>query len=237
MFKRKRNKISTDSMDNGVNVATVGSPNSVVAEQFKTIRTNIQFSNAGERYKTLMITSSTVSEGKSTVAANIAVEFANQGLKTLLVDADTRRPTVNRTFSISNLSGLTNFLTDKTFNLKEAIHATSVNDLYIMQSGPTPPNPAELINSQRMNDLINYLSKTFDLVIFDVPPVLAVTDAQILSSKVAATILVTRMNYSEKEAVRQAIGLLNKVNCNLIGTIINDKKSDINGYYGYYGKK
>lgn len=136
-------------MDNGVNLITVSLPKSVNTEQFNTIRTNIEFSSIDKERKSLMFTSSMASEGKSTVVANTAVAFARQGKKVLLVDADLRRPTINATFSIQNPVGLTNFLTEKNLNINDAIYRTSIKNLYVMPSGPIPPNPSELIGSKK----------------------------------------------------------------------------------------
>ena len=212
LFKKKKKHLETTTMDYGVRMITVSKSGSANTEQFNTIRTNIEFSSADEQFKSIMLTSSMASEGKSTVAANLAVSFARQGKKTLLVDSDLRRPTLNATFSIADPKGLTNFLTEKDMPANAVIYNTTVDNLSVMPSGPVPPNPSELIGSRKMAGLIKALEDNFDLVIYDAPPLLSVTDAQLIATRVDGTVLVVREGKTEKEALRQAVGLLNHVN-------------------------
>jgi len=236
LFKRNK-KLETNSMDKGVKLITVSTPGSVNSEQFNTIRTNIQFSGIDRNIHSIMMTSSLASEGKSTVAANLAISFARQGKRTVLLDADLRRPTIKATFSINNGKGITNFLTEKNIGINDIIYKTSVQNLYVIPSGPIPPNPSELLGSKKMESLISALQNQVDIAIYDAPPILSVTDAQILSAKVDSTILVVRADKAEKDAVRKSVELINHVDGNIIGTILNDVKEASNGYYGYYGEE
>lgn len=234
--KKKKQDLDDVSMNKGIGLITEYDPKSHISEQFRTLRTNILFSDADNQIKTLVFTSSGPSEGKSTVSGNVAVTFANQGLRTLLVDADTRRPTVHATFSLTNEKGLVNLLTTKTdLDLSEYIIPTTIDKLSVLPTGPVPPNPSELLSSKRMERLIETLSKNFDIVIFDVPPLGSVTDAQILASRTDATVLVVPYGIAEKGAVLAAKEMLDNVDANIIGVVQNRVPEEANGYYGYYG--
>ena len=226
-------------------------PFSTAAEQYRKIRTNIEFSSADEKIKSLVVTSSGPSEGKSTTAANLAIVFANTGSKVLLVDADLRKPSVALSFKIPNINGLSNYLTEGNStgasfftehqfidqgnrSIGNRLVETEVENLYLMPSGPMPPNPSELLRSKRMQELVEILEESFDLVIFDLPPVVTVTDAQILSAYVDGTILVIRERVTKKQSVVEAKKLLDMVQAKIIGVVYNGKKQGEDSYY-YYG--
>lgn len=208
-------------------------PTSPITEQYRTIRTNIQFSAVDTPIRSLMVTSAGPSEGKSTTASNLAVVFAQQGKKVLIVDADLRRPTLHFTFGFTNTIGLTNVLT-RQIHINESIRTTDVENLYFMPSGPIPPNPAELLGSATMDQLISDLYEMFDLVIFDVPPVLAVADAQVLGNQVDATILVVSSGLTEREGAIKAKEILEQTKSKLLGAVLNNKEEDRSTHYYYY---
>ncbi|MGG3693638.1 CpsD/CapB family tyrosine-protein kinase [Heyndrickxia ginsengihumi] len=211
-------------------------PKSPISEQFRTIRTNINFSSVDKEMRLLMVTSSSPGEGKSTVAANLAVTFAQQGKKVLLVDADLRKPTVHYTFNMTNTFGLTTILT-RQGSFQESISSTDVQHLYVLPSGPIPPNPAELLGSRGMKELLREATAQYDIVLLDTPPVLAVTDAQILANECDGTVLVVSSGQTEIDAAKKAKEMLTSSTTPLLGVVLNNKKAKhAQHYYYYYGK-
>jgi capsular exopolysaccharide synthesis family protein len=210
-------------------------PKSPISEQYRTIRTNIQFASVDKDFRTLMVTSSGPGEGKSTTVANLAVVLAQQGKRVLLIDADLRKPTVHYTFKVSNIYGVTNVLTRQTA-LNEAVVSTKIPDLDVLPSGPIPPNPSELIHSRAMDHLIEEAKGMYDYVLFDTPPVLAVTDGQLLSNKVDGVILVVSSGKTEIEAAVKSKELLEHAQAKLLGTVLNAKEANSQSYYYYYGE-
>ncbi|MBS4223357.1 CpsD/CapB family tyrosine-protein kinase [Lederbergia citrea] len=209
-------------------------PKSPVSEQYRTIRTNIQFSAVDREIRSLMVTSSSPGEGKSTTAANIAIVFAQQGKSVLLVDADMRKPTVHYTFSMNNAYGLTNVLT-RQMGINEAAKVSNLEGLDVLTSGPIPPNPAELLSSNAMKQFFEEAGVQYDLVIFDTPPILAVTDAQVLANQCDGTILVVSSGKADVENVKKTKELLEAANAKTLGVVLNNKKMANNDYYYYYG--
>ncbi len=230
LAKNKQNAIQTGKRK----LITKLNPKSPVSEQYRTIRTNIQFSAIDEAIRTLMVTSSGPGEGKSTTTANLAIVFAQQGKRVLLVDADMRKPTVHYTFGMTNASGLTNVLTRQTA-LSEAVKSTDMQTLDVLTSGPIPPNPSELLNSRGMQDFLKTAKEEYDMVIFDTPPVLAVTDAQILANQCNGTIIVVSSGKAEVENVQKTKELLHATQAKILGVVLNNKKMGKNDNYYYYG--
>lgn len=223
------------NMSTSIQLTALKAPMSVVTEQIKTIRTNLNYSMVGKPLKTLMITSAVQGEGKSTIGGNLAVEYAKKGMQVLLVDADLRRPTIHQTFGVSNQRGLSSWLSGQLVDVNDAIYPV-LDHLFVMPSGPKPPNPAELLASNKMTEFLTVVTRKLDLVIVDAPPVLPVTDARILAGQVDGTVLVVRQNFVEKVAVRQAVNALKNARTQLLGTVLNDVDIKTNGYgYGYYG--
>lgn len=206
-------------------------PKSIAAEAYRTLRTNIQYSSFDKDIKTILVTSSGPSEGKSTTTGNLALTMAQSDKKVLIVDCDLRKPTVHKKFSISNEKGLSNYLIGEV-GLDDVIVKHSEN-LYLLTSGIIPPNPAEMLSSKKMKEFLDLMKEKFDTVIIDSPPVLAVTDAQILSTEVEGVLLVAASGQTEKEALIRAKELLLKVKANILGVILTKVPQDSGKSYGY----
>lgn len=231
-FIKKKNTNSEDRPG----LVVLNRPSSVVSEQFRTIRTNIQFSMVDKELKTMVVTSAGPASGKSIVSANLAATFASEDKKVLLVDADLRKPTVHKTFKVRNTDGLTTLLTDRDKRLSDVIFRTHSEGLYVLTSGPIPPNPAELLSSERMNEINEEILNFFDLIIYDMPPLLAVTDAQVMASKVDGTVFVVPKGQVDKDQVKKSAKLLENVNANVLGAVLNRVDKSEDNYYYYYAE-
>jgi protein-tyrosine kinase len=229
----RRNRKQIQSLNRSL--ITLTSPKSPISEQYRTIRTNIQFSTVDRSIRSILVTSSGPGEGKSTTSANLAVVFAQQGKKVLFIDADMRKPTVHYTFRLDNHVGLTNVLTKQT-SLEYAVKSTEQENLDVLTSGPIPPNPAELLGSRSMEELLKQAFTQYDLVLFDTPPVLVVTDAQILANLCDGIVLVVSSGKTEIEAAQKAKEALTNAKGKLLGVVLNNKKIKESQYYYYYSK-
>lgn len=208
-------------------------PKNPGAEAFRVLRTNLQFLSLDKPLKGIVVTSATPGEGKSFNSGNLAIAYAQTGVKVCLVDADLRRPRVAKLFGLDNLTGLTTALVgNKPYN--KFLQEGKVPGLAVLTSGPIPPNPAELLGSNRMETLMGELEQAFDMVIYDTSPVLAVADASILGSRTGGVLLVARAGVVSREEVRRAREALVAVKANLLGVILDGVKPNGPGSYGYY---
>ena len=212
---------------------TKENPKSPTAEAYRTLRTNIQFSNIDKEIKTIVVTSSGPGEGKSTVTANYAVTLAQNEKKVLLIDADLRKPRAHTVFNVPNVNGLTNAVAESV-DYKKIVQATGIEGLDILTSGPIPPNPSELLGSKKMKAFLESIKEDYDMIILDSPPVGLVTDAAVLSNAVDGTIIVCAVGQAIKEAASNAKELLDKVNANILGVVLNKIPLNDGGYYKYH---
>lgn len=207
-------------------------PKSVASEAYRSLRTNIQYSSFDNKYQTLVVTSANPGEGKTTVAGNLALVLAQGESKVLLVDCDMRRPSIHKTFKISNTYGISDLLVG---NKKLESVANKYNDnLSIVPAGKIPPNPAEMLASKAMTAFLEEMKNYFDYIVLDTPPLQAVTDAQVLSTKVDGSLIVVRAGVTKKDAVHNAVSIIKKVKGNIIGTVLNVAETKNDKYY-YYG--
>lgn len=215
-------------------IITHENPKSPIAEAFRTLRTNIQFSSIDKALSSIVITSSGPGEGKSTVSVNTAMTIAQSGKKVLLVDCDLRKPKIHTFFRIHNGQGLTNVLAEG-IELREVVYEPEIEDnLHVLTAGPIPPNPSELLGSKRMKEFLKKAETNYHTIILDSPPVGVVTDAAILSTIADGTILVCAVGQAEIEASKMAKSLLEKVNANILGVVLNKVPVTQGGYYKYH---
>ena len=214
---------------------TISNPTSPIAEAYRTLRTNIQFSSIDKKVQVVCVTSTGPGEGKSTVASNLAVVTAQSGKKTLLIDCDQRKPRQHKIFGVSNEKGLSNLLADES-TFAFAVQKTGVDNLLILSAGTKPPNPSELLSSSKMRNFIGSLRSSLDFIIIDTPPLLMVTDAQLLASYIDGYILTVASGEADRDAAAKAKELLNNVNGKVLGVVLNKINLNEKGYYGYYGK-
>lgn len=230
-FKSKLDKALENQTHKGFIVES--KPKSIVSEAYRTLRTNIQYSSFDKEIQTIVITSAEAAEGKSTVSGNLALSFSQNEKKVIIVDCDLRKPSVHKNFRMSNIVGLSEVLLGKS-KIEESIQERNKN-LHVLTSGKIPPNPSEMLSSAAMSKLLEELKKEYDIVILDSAPLGAVTDAQILSTKVDGTILVTRAERTKRESVIEAKNLLAKVGANIIGSVLHAVENTKGKYYYYYG--
>jgi len=217
-----------------MHIEVIHNSKSLVAEAFRTLRSNLQFSEFGKNLKVIVVTSSNPNEGKSEVSINLAASLAQQGKKVIIVDADMRKPTQHKLTELNNTEGLSTFLLKKTG--VDSINHLTINDvnLDVLTSGPVPPNPAEMLASVSMEQTLKAFGDFYDYVIIDTPPLLAATDAQILASIADATLLVVDIKKTKRRQVIESRRRLDNVGAKLLGLVMNKINSHKDSYYYYY---
>ena len=212
---------------------TLTDPRSAAAEAYRTLRTNLMFSSLQNPITTLLVSSPAASDGKSTVLANLAVTFAQGGHKTILVDSDLRKPVQHEIWGISNERGLTTMMLDDPSLASPPLVDTPVENLQILPSGPLPAAPADILGSSRMDEIIGVLKARASYILFDSPPVLAVTDAALLGSKLDGVLLVARAGHTRREHAARAKEALNRVHVRIVGAVLSDApRENTAKYYG-----
>jgi non-specific protein-tyrosine kinase len=214
---------------------TSAEPRSPVSEAFRSLRTNIQFASVDHPLRTLLVTSPSPEDGKSTVSSNLAVTQAQNGRKVILFEADLRRPKVHKMLNLPNRQGTSGLFVDQEINLNGQVQSTDIPELYAVTSGALPPNPAELLGSEKMATILNKVGETADMVILDSPPIMAVTDSSVLATRVDGVLLVMQPGKTKLAAGKQAIDQLKRVGANVIGVVVNNVDISRRNYkYAYY---
>lgn len=219
-------------------LVTLYKPSSHISEAYRLLRTNTQFSSINGKNPVILVTSAKPGEGKSTTVSNLAVTYALENKQVLLIDADLRKPSLHTIFMVTNREGLSKYLSSQS-ELEAVIQPTMVPHLSILTSGPIPPNPAELLASGRMADLLAQLKPQYDVILIDSPPVLAVTDAQIISSRCEGVLLVIHAGKTKRSLIKKAKANLDHVKAKFLGAVLNNvqHKAAQDYYSQYYGEK
>ena len=205
-----------------------------VKEAYNAIRTNLLFTQQGEKCPIFVVTSPTANNGKTINSINLAVSFAQMGKRTLLIDADMRNPTIHRMFSISVKNGLSEILAGLTDNI--SVSKTDVENLSVLTAGKIPPNPAELLSSARMDKLLEFVKEHYDCVFIDTPPINLVTDSTIFAQKVTGYIVIVKTDTTNTHDVKTTVINIEQIDGNILGFILNDVNSEKKKYYSYYRK-
>ena len=231
-MKGKRHREST-AEDLAAKVSTIHEPASATSEAYRTLRTNLIYSLVDEPPKVIVLTSPGPGEGKSTTCANLGVVLAQAGKEVLIVDCDFRKPVMHKFFGMRNLLGVVDVLAGE--RTLQEVAKQPVGGLTVMPVGHIPPNPTELLGTQRFKQLLTDVRRTYDYVLIDAPPVGVVSDPAILASQGDGVLLVLDAQKTRKRSVRQAMRSLETVGANVLGTVMNNVKVSNEGYYYRYG--
>jgi capsular exopolysaccharide synthesis family protein len=232
---KKVQKPSSGGTDFKRRLITYEDPKSPVSESYRSLRTNISYASADNKIKSLLVSSPQPGEGKSTTVANLAIAFAQLRKKTLLIDADLRKPVQNNVFDLPRGPGLSEYLIGEVEQFDSIVHPTKVDNLFIVTAGGLPPNPSELLGSDRMSRLVDNLEQKWDMVLFDSPPIVAVTDSSMISAEIDALVMVVKAGQTDRAAIDRALDTIANVRSPLIGAILNGANPEtLAGKYSYY---
>lgn len=221
---------------NPMNMVTLKSPWSLISEKYRALRTGIKFASFSREIKTIAITSAGPGEGKSTITCNLGITMAQAGNKVMILEGDLRNPTTHKNFGLLNNSGITNIIIDNSPYKLYSV-STEINGLDIITCGPKPPNPVELLSSEKMKNLLQELRNDYDYILVDTPPVVVVTDAALLASICDGTILVISSGQAVIDGAVKAKGILQVAKANILGVVLNKvRKEGVEEYYNYYYK-
>lgn len=207
-------------------------PKSPVSEAYKMLRTRVKYTSVDKKIKTILITSAEPGDGKSTTASNLAEVMMRDKKRVMLIDCDLRKPTIHKLFGLSNKNGLSDLLYDENLNDNDCIQRAE--DIDIITAGTIPPDPSELLGSNKMQVLLSSIDNRYDYIIIDAPPVMAVADAQIIAQITDGVIVVVSANKTIKHSLQKCINELREVKARILGTVLNNYDYKSNGYSGYY---
>jgi capsular exopolysaccharide synthesis family protein len=235
LIKNQSTSPSKGGTDFRRRLITYEDPKSPVSESYRSLRTNITYASADKKIRSLLVSSPQPGEGKSTTTANLAIAFAQLRKRTLLVDADLRKPVQHNVFDLLRGPGLAEYLIGDVQDVTEIIHHTKIDNLFVITAGGLPPNPSELLGSQRMSEMVDQLEQEWDMVLFDSPPIVAVTDASMISAEIDAIAMVVKAGQTDRAAVDRALDTIENVKAPLIGAILNGANPEtLAGKYSYY---
>jgi capsular exopolysaccharide synthesis family protein len=210
-------------------------PKSPISESFRSLRTNVNYASPDKKIKSLVISSPQPGEGKSTTTANLAIAFAQLRKKTILIDADLRKPVQHNVFDQPRGPGLSEYLIGEIDDINSIIHPTEIENLYLITAGGLPPNPSELLGSNNMAELVSRLEKDWEMILFDSPPIVAVTDASLISAETDGIAMVVKAGVTHRAAVDRALDTIKNVKSSLVGVILNSVNPEtLGGKYSYY---
>lgn len=234
--KKKKSGDTTDPKSIRRRLITREDPKSPVSESYRTLRTNILYSQADKKIKSILVSSPSPGEGKTTTVSNLAITFANMGKRTLLLDTDLRRPVIHRIFGLKKDPGIVHYLAGGINDFENLVQKTDVENLWVVPAGITPPNPSELIGSHKMAELVDRLENEWDMVLLDSPPIVAVTDASMISQEIDAMVMVVKAAETDRDAFRRAVKSLTGIKVSLTGVVVNgiSRRTSKDTYYYYY---